>query len=288
MTVSAVTIDAALLAVPTRTFAPALRKLRLVLAEPRCPPALVAAIFASDPALVALLLARAAFARHPSQPPVLSIGHAIMDIGMGGVAGLAEEALPLEAHLVRHLAGCWSMASATGLFARLLRVHCHCDALKRRVDDDTVYVSGLLHDLGTIAAVTLFGSPYARAGRRLVDGEGPLADLVAEELGVATDTLGARYARLQGLPAPIPEVCGSYRRPHQAPRHRELAALIKVARNVVIGCGFCSGLDQFVDTIHDEELELLGLRLGGISRALDDFFERVDELEQYEAYLVRS
>ncbi len=239
---------------------------------------------AGDPMLVARVLGQANTA---VSDPITALPLAVQSLGCGAVSALASNFTLIENDQRKPLAGCWSCANATAHMMQTM-VEYRQTKLVRRPDEDTLRALGLLHDLGSAIGVIEWTSDYARACLRLKAGEGPLSQLLKEELGADTCEIGGFLAQAWNLPAPISTVMTHHQRPMDAPEHLDLVCLVHVARNLVRALGFNAPGDTVLDPIEERAVQVIGLGPIDLERILRRFLDNLDELEAYEATLLKS
>jgi len=274
------TIAAKLVTVPAMSFPRTITRIDRMIAS-GAPAAVVTATVCSDPFVSALLLGRTNAASGGDQ---LQLSSAVMVIGLESLRGLMRDVQPLPDGARKTAAGLWSLGNACGTMCRILARHSP-PAARLNLEREALHVIGLIHDLGTIVALVVFPTEYEAAVVRLERGDGPFAALLKEELGADPCELGTLLARAWKLPALAATVIRHHRRPFQAEPHADLACLVHVARNLVIGCGFCAGRDAYVEAIDPEALARLELDSVRIERAIAGLFDEMQELELYEGFL---
>jgi HD-like signal output (HDOD) protein len=264
-------------------FPRSLDKIDRLISEGDAPLGVVAAVIATDPLLTAQLLGTA---NATSPKEITQLSEALTYLGLGAVHGLVRGSGHIPEGRRKELAGCWALANATGTMVRVLAAHCG-GSLALRLDNETLHVAGLLHDLGTVVAMLHFDGQLTRASARLDAGDGPLPRLLRQELGADTQALGTLLATTWRLPALLVAPLRHHRHPLRAEDFQELSCLVHVARTLVRACGFIAGRDRFLEAIDEDALKLLKLTMTDITVVLDRFYEEMEELELYEVALIR-
>ncbi|MDA3959432.1 MAG: HDOD domain-containing protein [Planctomycetota bacterium] len=280
------TVATALMTVTPFSFEQTIRKVELMSRDGDCTTALLAGVLGSDPMLAAAVLSRANATGGRHQAPVTRLSQAVTMLGMSMVQGLVLRIHPIEPAYRRTLAACWGLANATATMTRIVASVSRVRSL-REMDEETLHVAGLMHDLGTVVGQRLFTEAYLKAVRKVADDpELGLEDALAKSLGANTAAISTLVCRHWGIP-PLFAACMRYlRRPMKADEeHRPVVAAVHVARCLVRGCGFTVAGDPYVEPIDDEALDTLGIRFGEIEDALRMFYDEVDELELYEGVL---
>lgn len=282
MTLPLATIAAKVMTLPITTFPRTLDKLRALLADGEVPTPVISAVLASDPVLSAALLGRAN-ASAPSEPT--RVAHAAVVLGTATVQGIVEAARPLDPALNKVMAELYGLANATATMCHILGETSRVAAIAG-VDSETLHSIGLIHDLGSIAACSLFPAAVAEAAHHASDGSRSFHDALQTALGATPALLGAIWAHHLSLPPLVVRSLHHQEDPLQAEGEIAGALLIHIARNLVKGAGFACTHDPFVEPISLECLDRLGLETADLARALDRFFAESDELELYEGALL--
>jgi len=278
------TIAARMMTVSCMSFASSRDKIDRLISEGSAPLSVLVALISADPLLSAQVLGQA---NSSSTAEFTKLTDAMSHLGLGSVHGLVKASLPIPEGLRRDLAGCWSLANACANMTRVLADYC-TPTLAAKSDEETLHVAGLLHDLGTIVAMTHFGEEYTRALNRLGENRSNINRLVREELGADQVALGTLLASYWRLPPLITACIRYHQQPLRADGFQETVALVHVSRCLVRACGFVTGADRFLEPLDEEAMALLKLRLSDLERILDRFYDQMEELELYEGVLARS
>lgn len=283
MTLPIHTIAAKIVTLPAMTFARTLGKIDQLLSHPEGSLPVVGAVVASDPLLTAIIIGRA---NAGSGLELTQVGAAMGVLGMATVHGLVRDTRPLPREHLGAISACWSLANACATMCRVLARRSAVARAAAR-DEETLHVLGLLHDLGTVAAILHFPEPYARACARVAAGDGFFHEMLKAELGAGPGKLGALWARALNLPARLTNPIRLHMRPERAEGDAELTALVHVARILVRACGHVVGDDTPVEPIDPATLGLLGLAQADLETAIADFHREMEELELYEGAVIQ-
>jgi HD-like signal output (HDOD) protein len=289
------------------SFPRTIEKIDRLSADPRAPTGVITAVIGSDPMLSALTISRA---NAISSTDLTQVSSSVMLLGMASVRGLLRDVEPIPEVSRKIMASCWSLANAAATMTRLLAGH--CGKIKQiGADDETLYVMGLLHDLGTVAAILHFPQEYEESIDLLQKGAGSgvrrpapqdgeqaaelppqrttesgFSEIFAATLGVEPSVLGYLLGRLWNLPPLFLACIRFHEQPEKAGEFADLAALVHLARNLVRACGFCAGGDIYLDPISDNALSGLGLYPEDLKKVITEFYDEMAELELYEGALV--
>jgi HD-like signal output (HDOD) protein len=250
--------------------------------DPRASTGVITAVIGSDPMLSALTISRA---NATSSTDLTQVSSSVMLLGMASVRGVLRDVEPIPEPSRKIMASCWSLANAAATMTRLLAGH--SGKIKAiGTDEETLYVMGLLHDLGTIAAILHFPHEYEESIDRLQKGGRGYSEIFAETLGVQAPVLGYLLGRMWNLPPLLLSCIRFHEEPAKAGEFADLAALVHLARNLVRACGFCAGADIYLDPISDSALSELGLYPEDLKKVISEFYDEMEELELYEGALV--
>lgn len=280
MALSEASIQARMVTAGLPTFPRTVAKLEHLITEAEAPAHVVASVIATDPALSTLVLGQANAAGHATT----QLSEAIRRIGMGVVLATARSAIPVPDTHRQALASIWAQANAVAVAVPILVDH-RRGIIKGRWDDETLHITGLIHDLGHILAIGQFLREYSRACIRLQQGEAGFDRILAAEIGVPAGQLATIAASHWSLPEPMRSVMAGWRQPATAGAHTELAAVVHVAHVLVHAAGFVAAGDRFVEPIDEWTLSKLDLRLGDLETVLTRLYDQMDELELYEGAL---
>ncbi|MDR2876740.1 MAG: HDOD domain-containing protein [Chromatiales bacterium] len=203
-----------------------LLKLNRILDDPRCSAAMLARIVATDPGLTARLLrlANSPFYGFPSR--IDSIERALTVIGMNALRNLVLATsvpetfgrLPLGP-----MEDFWHHSVYCGLLSRALAEHC------RLSDPETLFVAGLLHDVGQLIMFAKLPEMAREAYARADDAGLPLDALERAIIGIDHAQVGGELLRRWNLPMSLWEPVACHHRPLEASQTRIAAAIIHVA-----------------------------------------------------------
>jgi serine/threonine protein kinase len=147
------------------------------------------------------------------------------------------------------------------------------------------YVSGLVHDIGTLILAELFPFAYFTTLTRALQQELALPECEKEMFGIDHAEIGAIWLREQELSGPLAEVIGLHETPDKIPRRALLAHALVSANHLVkqIGIGY-SG-NPLLDPLPWEELPSTGAiweARGNKDYAFDNFAR--DILDQFQNF----
>lgn len=190
----------------------------------------ISEVIRRDPSLTARLLRLVNSVYYGLSSPVNSIEEAVFYLGVRQIRQLAVVTPVIEDF--QKLAGktafpwreFWQHCIAVAILTREITSHI------MRLEDESDYVAGLVHDVGRI----VMGSAFPRhfTAIYLSQDRDPLEGLLARErriLGVDHTELGAIYLSQHQLPPMLVEVVRHHHFPEGCGRYRELVAAVHIA-----------------------------------------------------------
>lgn len=190
----------------------------------------ISEVIRRDPSLTARLLRLVNSVYYGLTSPVNSIEEAVFYLGVRQIRQLAVVTPVIEDF--QKLAGAtsfpwrefWQHCIATAILTRELT------SSITRVEDDSDYVGGLVHDVGKIVMASAFPGHFQAI--YLEANDDPTEDLLARErriLGVDHTELGAIYLSQHQLPGVLYDVARYHHQPEACPKSRELVAAVHIA-----------------------------------------------------------
>jgi HD-like signal output (HDOD) protein len=269
---SAAAISARMLTAGLPTLPSTVAKLENLILAGDAPSKVIASVIATDPAITALVIGQANASGHRT----ISLDDAIRHNGLGVVLATVRCAIQIDARNQPVLASCWSQANLVAALVPLIADHRRYH-LKRTWDAETLQLSGLIHDLGHVLALTHFPEAYSAAAARIEAGKGSFAYAMESEVGVDLGRLAGQACAGWSLPPLLATVMTHWRRPAEAPEHAELCAIVHIAHMLALAIGFTAGADRFVEPIDDWSLAVLELRIGEFDVLLGQAFDTMEE-----------
>jgi HD-like signal output (HDOD) protein len=193
----------------------------------------ISEVIRRDPSLTARLLRLVNSVYYGLTSPVNSIEEAVFYLGVRQIRQLAVVTPVIEDFQ--------KLAGASSFPWREFWQHCIATAILTREltssimlpEDDSDYVSGLVHDVGKIVMASAFPHHFQAIYLDKDDEEeNPDEDLLARErrlLGVDHTELGAIYLSQHQLPGVLCEVARHHHEPQNCQKARELAAAVHIA-----------------------------------------------------------
>ena len=190
----------------------------------------ISEVIRRDPSLTARLLRLVNSVYYGLTSPVNSIEEAVFYLGVRQIRQLAVVTPVIEDFQ--------KLAGATAFPWREFWQHCIAVAILTReltssimrLEDESDYVAGLVHDVGRIVMGSAF--PHHFTAIYLDEDRDPEEDVQAREkriLGVDHTELGAIYLSQHQLPAVLIEVARNHHFPERSEKSRELVAAVHIA-----------------------------------------------------------
>ena len=248
-------------------------------APPEDAAAEILALIASDPALTANLLRRAA----DDQAEVRTVAEAARRLGPEAVRSLVLSVPSAPAGAEGQVAAGGGLDYA-GFWRHCVAVGCATEKLAPRagveIDPEAAYVCGLLHDLGKLALAEVFPKSYVRVLDAFRTHGGSVSDCERKILGADHCVMGRRLAEAWRLPAAVRDVCWLH---HQALEaipaclsDRRLVAVVDLADAIARRrrIGF-SGNDAFSRSC-EQQADELGLPASAVAEVAEELREVTD------------
>ena len=190
----------------------------------------ISEVIRRDPSLTARLLRLVNSVYYGLQSPVNSIEEAVFYLGVRQIRQLAvvtpviEDFQKLAGNTAFPWREFWQHCIAVAMLTREIT------SSLMRLDDESDYVAGLVHDVGRIVMGSAFPKHFTAI--YLDDARDPDEDLLAREkriLGVDHTELGAIYLAQHQLPDLLIEVVRHHHHPEAGNKNRELVAAVHIA-----------------------------------------------------------
>jgi HD-like signal output (HDOD) protein len=222
----------------------------------------IAEIIRRDPSLSARILRMVNSVYFGLSARLNNIEEAVFFLGLRQIRELSmatpviEEMEKLKLNSALPWKALWSHSIGTAILTREILA-----STPLRIDDDTDYLVGLLHNIGKVVMasvfpgelVTLMAMPSANALE--------VCHNEREVIGWDHARIGAHYIERHGLSDEIVVAVRYHAAPDHAPRHRLFAAALQVADSVVRHTGITGGFDNLPPVEADEWTTLEGWRI---------------------------
>lgn len=209
-----------------------------------------------DQALTAKTLRFANSSFYGTQARATTIQQAISILGMQSVRNLI---------MVAAMTGCfpqggckgfdfkafWRHSIATALSAELL-------ARQLRIDQESAFTAGLLHDIGRLVLVTKFPAEYEYALKHRAQHDGYLLDSERAVLGIDHVIAGHALAQHWNFSSPLQSAIAGHHAPEES-GNRSLAAVVHIADAITHALDLSGLDDDLVPPISPDAWKGLGI-----------------------------
>ncbi|MDX2111155.1 MAG: HDOD domain-containing protein [Verrucomicrobiota bacterium] len=206
-----------------------------------------------DPSLTARVLRMVNSVYFGLANPVNSIEDAVLYLGIRHIRDLSY-ATPVIEELERlhknwanvNWTEMWKHSIGTAFMTREILATCNV-----RIDDDTDYIIGLLHNVGKVIIAHAFPKEFGIISSSRFNTTNDVLVLERQLIGMNHAELGALYLQKHQLSPEIVESVQYHHSPEFAPKHSMLSAAIQIADRMVCSTGIRGGLEQFTNQTHD-------------------------------------
>lgn len=235
-------------------------------------------LISADPSLSASLLkiANSAYFGFPRQ--IESLTTAIVTLGYGEIRKLV-----LAATAFRNLSGGTSNFDRARLWRHSLATAMACERLAKdlRIEHESCFAAGLLHDIGKVAFDKLLPNLFEAAARRAQEREEFLRDTEMAVFGFDHATAGALLAVHWNLPAPIVEAIRRHHAPYLAQEDPTLTNLVAMANYVTYRADLGDSGNAREAVFPDTAATALGVFEERCSNVSEYLGESQDQLDQF-------
>jgi HD-like signal output (HDOD) protein len=226
----------------------------------------IAEVIRRDPSLSARLLRMVNSVYFGSSTRISNIEEAVFFLGLRQIRELSTATPVIEEMQQLHP----GQAGAAPLpWAELWRHSIGTAALTReillstsvRVDDDTDYLAGLLHNVGKVVMAYAFPEETRRIMGTVVPDPAAVCALERQIIGWDHARIGAHYLARHQLSEEITFAVLYHSEPDRAPRHRLFAAAVQVADQLARHAGISGGFESIEPVKADSWLQLPGWQI---------------------------
>ena len=200
----------------------------------------IAEIIRCDPSLTSRLLRLVNSVYYGLGTPVNSIEEAVFYLGVRQIRQLAmvtpviEDFQRLTRQCIFPWREFWQHCIGTAILTREVAASTNVQT------DDSVYVAGLVHDVGKIVMAWTFPDHFAEIHRQALPGVRDLVEIEIEILGIDHAELGALYLERHHLPELMISSARYHHQPEKSVQHPQIIAAVQIAdlllRSEKIGC----------------------------------------------------
>jgi HD-like signal output (HDOD) protein len=200
----------------------------------------IAEIIRCDPSLTSRLLRLVNSVYYGLGTPVNSIEEAVFYLGVRQIRQLAmvtpviEDFQRLTRQCIFPWREFWQHCIGTAILTREVTASTNVQT------DDSVYVAGLIHDVGKIVMAWTFPDHFAEIHHQALLGTRDLVEIENEVLGIDHAELGALFLERHHLPELMISSSRYHHQPEKALQHPQIIAAVQIAdlllRSEKIGC----------------------------------------------------
>jgi putative nucleotidyltransferase with HDIG domain len=200
----------------------------------------IAEIIRCDPSLTSRLLRLVNSVYYGLGTPVNNIDEAVFYLGVRQIRQLAmvtpviEDFQRLTRQCIFPWREFWQHCIGTAILTREVAASTNVQT------DDSIYVAGLVHDVGKIIMAWTFPDHFAEIHHQALPGIRDLVEIENEVLGIDHAELGALYLERHHLPELMINSARYHHQPEKAVQHPQIVAAVQVAdlllRSEKIGC----------------------------------------------------
>lgn len=222
----------------------------------------IAEIIRRDPSLSARILRMVNSVYFGLSARLNNIEEAVFFLGLRQIRELSmatpviEEMEKLKLNAALPWKALWSHSIGTAVLTREILA-----STPLKIDDDTDYLVGLLHNIGKVVMASVF--PAELVTTMAMPASTPLEVCLNERAVIGWDhaRIGAHYIERHGLSDEIVVAIRHHADPDHAPRHRLFAAALQVADSVARHTGITGGFETLPPVAADEWTQLEGWRI---------------------------
>jgi HD-like signal output (HDOD) protein len=282
MPLSIPTIVGRLMTSTSMGFPSTLQKIDLLLDDASVNQAMLLALINNDPLLTAQIIGQA---NCTSPTDITQLPAAINYLGMGCAHGIIRSTPAIPEPQRKDMAGCWTLAGHCGIMSEIILRHSSA-AIRAHIDTTTLSNAALLHDIGTIACIAYFPEEYRLAAAQLSAQSPSFDQLMRQHLGAEPAAIGSLLAAHWRLPHIFCATIRYHQQPSKTEHARDLIAIIHLARFLVRALGHTAGADLYLERLDETVFSQLDLPYSEVDIMLNEFYDRVQELEMFEAGIV--
>jgi HD-like signal output (HDOD) protein len=147
----------------------------------------------------------------------------------------------------------------------------------RHEDQEEVFVSGLLHDVGKLVLFHCMPKEYIKVIQTARTEDIPLRLAEQRLLGYSHDQVGRLLAERWKLPVRLSETVGYHHRPEMAQISKREAIMVHAANVIAHAMEFGSGGDDAVPPLDQESWKKLGFPPGSLDSLIGEIEERYQD-----------
>lgn len=238
-----------------------LKKLLVVIENPRVSLSEISGFISNDPALATKILKMVNSPVYGFPGRISSVNQSVILLGLNVVKGLLLGVSVFEL-MQKSMVGLWEHSMGCAIMARII-------AQKKQLKEpEEVSVAGLLHDLGKVILILQFPDEYEKAMND-AETKGTIIGRTERDYFAADHAnAGVWMAEKWSFPRNLTDVIGYHHEPHLAKQAPYEAAIVHVSDVLLRGMGFGFAGDNSVPPVHPAAWEKLLLTKKDIKEVL--------------------
>jgi putative nucleotidyltransferase with HDIG domain len=223
----------------------------------------IAGIIRRDPSLTARLLRMVNSVYFGLSTKVNNIEEAVFYLGVRQIRELSTATPIIEELITLRRPGLqlpwkelWQHSVSTAIMTR--EVLAITDFI---IDDETDYISGLLHDIGKVVMAYVFPEQFQQIAATPFASTREVCQMERELIGWDHAAIGSHYLQRHQLSEEITSAILHHHEPEHATQHKLLAAGVQVADQLVRHAGMRGGFEQIPAPASEAWLSLPGWRI---------------------------
>ncbi len=243
--------------------------------DPEAPVAKIARVIETDQALTTRILGLVNSPFYGLSGKVTTVAHAVVILGFNPLRSVV-----LSASVVDLFQGgkdarfdfqaFWKHSIATAICSRILAHHA---GLR---DAESIFVAGLLHDVGKLVEWSEMSEPFSRILDRVAEGKA-MHEVEMEILGFTHADVGRLLLQQWKLPEILSYTVGAHHLPSADPARLQTAAVVHVADVLCIAGGIGSGGNLRVPVMDRAAWDALHLQRTEVASMLDRTEKEAEE-----------
>ncbi len=158
----------------------------------------------------------------------------------------------------------WRHALATAVMSQVL-----CRYLRLKIDENVVFTSALLHDVGKVVLSAFVIEEYQAIESKVDNGKSSFQEAEKEILGFDHAEIGGKIAEKWEFPPEIIAAIAFHHDPSHSPKEfRLLVELVALANNLVVMVGYGTGVDGLACRGHALLLKKLKIEAKDLEKLL--------------------
>ncbi|MBA4390200.1 MAG: histidine kinase [Syntrophus sp. (in: bacteria)] len=251
-----------------------LKKLLVVIENPRVSLNEISNFISSDPALTIKVLKMVNSPVYGFPGRISSVNQAVILLGLTVVRGLLLGVSVFEL-MQKTMLGLWEHSLGTAIVSRLIAVK------KGLKEPDELSVDGLLHDIGKVLLILQYPEEYQKTMNETDINSITIYESERVHFNTTHASVGAWMAQKWRFPPNLIDIIEYHHKPHLSKRAPLGAAIVHLADILVKARGFGFAGDRFLVSVSPEAWDMLSLSESDLKEILieaEDSFQMTEDL----------